>query len=324
MRALLCRALEGVEALELGEIEAPVPGAGQVAIDVEGCGVNFADTLIIEGKYQVKPTLPFAPGMEVAGRIAALGEGVTGLKVGDPVIGMVGTGGFAERVVTEAKRVKPRPEGIDPVIAAAIPVAYGTAHLGLHHRARLQKGETLLVHGASGGVGLAAVEVGKRMGATVIATASSAEKLEVAGAHGADHLINYAEGEFKDRVKELTGGRGADVIFDPVGGDTFDQSLRCIAWEGRLLVVGFAAGRIPELPANLLLVKNFAALGVFWGAYLEKDPEVATAAFVELMAWLEEGALKPLVSKTYDLAHGGEAIRDLKERRATGKLVVVP
>lgn len=324
MKALLCRSLGGPETLEVAEIEAPVPGPGEIAIDVEGCGVNFADTLIIQGRYQVKPALPFSPGMEVAGRVASLGEGVTGFSVGQPVIGMCGTGGYAERVVLEARRAKPRPEGIDGVTAAAIPVAYGTAHLGLHQRARLQPGETLLVHGASGGVGLAAVEVGKRMGATVIATASSADKLKVAGEHGADHLINYEEGEFRDRVKELTGGRGADVIFDPVGGDVFDQSVRCIAWEGRLLVVGFAGGRIPELPANLLLVKNFAAMGVFWGAYHDKDPEVVTRSIATLMDWLAEGALKPLVSRTYSLDEAAQALEDIAARRATGKLVVTP
>jgi len=324
MKAIRCVELGGPDKLRVEDIERPEPGAGEVRLKVAGCGVNFADSLIIQGKYQVRPDLPFTPGMEVAGKVTGVGAGVEGLKRGDLVVGMTGTGGFAEEVVCPARDVMPCPQGLDPVVAAALPVAYGTAHLGLDHRARLQPGETLLVHGASGGVGLAAVEVGKRMGATVIATASSADKLETAVEHGADHLINYTEGPFKDRVKELTGGRGANVIFDPVGGDVFDESLRCIAWEGRLLVVGFASGRIPEVPANLTLVKNMAVMGVFWGAYREKDPEVMTQSFATLAEWLKEGALKPLISKTYKLEETGQAIADLMERRAKGKIVVTP
>jgi NADPH2:quinone reductase len=324
MKAVRCVELGGPDKLKVEDVDLPEPGKGEVRLKVAGCGVNFADSLIIQGKYQIRPDLPFTPGMEVAGKITALGAGVDGLKRGQLVVGMTGTGGFAEEVVCPVRDIMPCPEGLDPVIAAALPVAYGTAHLGLDHRARLKAGETLLVHGASGGVGLAAVEVGKRMGATVIATASSADKLETAAQHGADHLINYAEGPFKDRVKELTGGRGADVIFDPVGGDVFDQSLRCIAWEGRLLVVGFASGRIPEAPANLMLVKNIAVMGVFWGAYRDRDPAVMTASFATLLGWLKEGALKPLVSKTYRLDETGQAIGDLMARRARGKIVVTP
>jgi NADPH2:quinone reductase len=324
MKAVRCVELGGPDKLKVEEVDRPEPGEGEVRLKVAGCGVNFADSLIIQGKYQVRPDLPFTPGMEVAGEITGVGAGVEGLARGQLVVGMSGTGGFAEEVVCPARDVMPCPEGLDPVTAAALPVAYGTAHLGLDHRARLRAGETLLVHGASGGVGLAAVEVGKRMGATVIATASSADKLEVAAAHGADHLINYTEGAFKDRVKELTGGGGADVIFDPVGGDVFDQSLRCIAWEGRLLVVGFASGRIPEAPANLMLVKNMAVMGVFWGAYRDRDPKVMTDSFATLAGWLKEGTLKPLISKTYKLEETGQAITDLMERRAKGKIVVTP
>jgi NADPH2:quinone reductase len=324
MKAVRCIELGGPDKLRVEDIERPEPGAGEVRLKVAGCGVNFADSLIIQGKYQVRPDLPFTPGMEVAGKVTALGANVDGLERGQLVVGMTGTGGFAEEVICPARDVMPCPEGLDPVIAAALPVAYGTAHLGLERRARLRPGETLLVHGASGGVGLAAVEVGKRMGATVIATASSADKLEIAAEHGADHLIDYAEGAFKDRVRELTGGRGADVIFDPVGGDVFDESLRCIAWEGRLLVVGFASGRIPQAPANLMLVKNMAVMGVFWGAYRDKDPKVMTASFATLAQWLKEGALKPLVSRTYGLEDTGQAIADLMERRAKGKIVVTP
>ena len=324
MKAVRCVELGGPDKLEVAEVPVPEPGDGEVRLKVAGCGVNFADSLIIQGKYQHKPDLPFTPGMEVAGTITAVGAGVAALEPGQTVIGMTGTGGFAEEVVCPARDVIACPDGLDPVIAASLPVAYGTAHLGLDHRARLQPGETLLVHGASGGVGLAAVEVGKAMGATVIATASSADKLALAGEHGADHLINYADGPFKDEVKALTNGRGADVIFDPVGGDVFDQSLRCIAWEGRVLVVGFASGRIPEAPANLTLVKNMAIMGVFWGAYRDKDPAVMTASFAQLSDWLIAGKLKPLVSKTYGLDDTAQAITDLMERRAKGKIVVTP
>lgn len=324
MKAVRCVELGGPDKLEVAEVPVPEPGDGEVRLKVAGCGVNFADSLIIQGKYQHKPDLPFTPGMEVAGTITAVGGGVAALKPGQTVIGMTGTGGFAEEVVCPARDVIACPDGLDPVIAASLPVAYGTAHLGLDHRARLQPGETLLVHGASGGVGLAAVEVGKAMGATVIATASSADKLAIAEEHGADHLINYTEGPFKDEVKALTSGRGANVIFDPVGGDVFDQSLRCIAWEGRVLVVGFASGRIPEAPANLTLVKNMAIMGVFWGAYREKDPAVMTASFATLSDWLAAGKLNPLVSKTYSLDETAQAITDLMERRAKGKIVVTP
>ncbi len=324
MKAVRCVELGGPDKLTIQDLPVPEPGVDQVRLKVAGCGVNFADSLIIQGKYQHKPDLPFTPGMEVGGTITAIGAGVETLKPGQTVIGMTGTGGFAEEVVCPARDVMVCPDGLDPVIAASLPVAYGTAHLGLDHRARLQPGETLLVHGASGGVGLAAVEVGKAMGATVIATASSADKLAIAREHGADHLINYADGPFKDEVKALTDGRGADVIFDPVGGDVFDQSLRCIAWEGRLLVVGFASGRIPEAPANLTLVKNMAIMGVFWGAYREKDPAVMTASFATLSDWLMAGKLRPLVSKTYGLDDTAQAITDLMERRAKGKIVVTP
>ncbi len=324
MKAVRCVELGGPEKLQVEETELPQPGEGEIRIKVAGCGVNFADSLIIQGKYQIRPTPPFTPGMEVAGKISAVGPSVEDLKRGQLVIGMTGVGGFAEEVICPVVDVMPCPDGLDPVVAAALPVAYGTAHLGLAHRARLQAGETLLVHGASGGVGLAAVEVGKRMGATVIATASSADKLEIAAEHGADHLINYAEGPFKDRVKELTGGLGANVIFDPVGGDVFDQSLRCIAWEGRIVVVGFASGRIPDVPANLTLVKNMAVMGVYWGAYRDRDPAVMTASFATLAEWLKEGALKPLISKIYPLEDTKQAITDLMERRAKGKIVVTP
>jgi NADPH2:quinone reductase len=325
MRAVVCREWGGPESLQVEEVADPQPGKSEVVIAIEGCGVNFADTLIIQGKYQVKPDLPFSPGMEVAGTIDSVGEGVTRFKAGDSVIGLMSTGGYAEKVVCPANDVIARPASVPGRIACSLPVAYGTAHIALDARAGLKAGESLLVHGASGGVGLAAVEIGKAMGATVIATASSEEKLAIAREHGADHLIDYTKGEFRQEVKDLTGG-GADVIFDPVGGDIFDQSLRCIAWGGRLLVVGFAAGRIPQAPANILLVKNIAVIGVHWGSYRSHPGgwDILDKSFAEIFGWIEEGKLKPLVSKTYSLDDAPQAIADIGARKAKGKLVVTP
>ncbi|WP_366555639.1 NADPH:quinone oxidoreductase family protein [Aquibaculum sediminis] len=322
MRALLCRAWGEPEDLELDEIAAPEPGPGEIAIAVEAAGVNFADTLIIRGKYQEKPPFPFAPGLEVAGTVAALGEGVDTFRIGDPVMGIPGHGGYAEVAVAKASDVFHRPAGFDAAIAAGFPITYGTAHGALVWRAGLQAGETLLVHGAAGGTGLAAVEVGKALGATVIATAGSADKLAIAQEHGADHLIDYREEDLRARVKEITGGRGADVVFDPVGGKVFDASLRCTAWEGRLVVIGFAAGEVQQIPANLLLVKNLAAFGFYWGSYRKNAPERVRTQFEQLAAWAAEGKLKPHVSHRLPLARGAEALRLLEQRVATGKVVL--
>ena len=321
MKAVMCRQLGG--ALTVEEVADPVPSAGEIVIRVRACGVNFADTLIVQGRYQVRPELPFIPGMEVAGEVAAVGPGVEGHATGDAVIGLVGTGGFAELARCPAAQAIPCPAGVDSAVAAALPVAYGTAHVALEHRAGLQAGESLLVHGASGGVGLAAVEVGKAMGAVTIATASSADKLALAREHGADHCIDYAQGPFRERVKQLTGG-GADVIFDPVGGDIFDQSLRCIAWGGRLVTVGFAAGRIPQAPANILLVKNISVVGIHWSSYRGRADGVLAASFARLFAWLQQGRIAPLVSRRYPLEEASSALAELAERRARGKVVVVP
>ncbi|MBN34876.1 MAG: hypothetical protein CMM46_08885 [Rhodospirillaceae bacterium] len=325
MKAMVCRDWGGPDGLAVEEVADPVAGPGEVVIASEGCGVNFADTLIIQGKYQVKPDLPFSPGMEVAGTIESVGAGVAAFSPGDAVIGMMSTGGYAEKVACKAVDVIPRPASIPGAIACSLPVAYGTAHIALDERARMKPGESLLVHGASGGVGLAAVEIGKAMGATVIATASSEDKLAIAKEHGADHLIDYTKGEFRQEVKELTGG-GADVIFDPVGGDIFDQSMRCIAWGGRLLVVGFAAGRIPEAAANIVLVKNIAVVGVHWGSYRSHEGgwDILNRSFAQIFGWVEDGTLNPLVSKTYGLDDAAQAIRDIAARKARGKLVVAP
>lgn len=322
MKAILCTEWGPVDKLQLADVPSPTPGPGQVKLAVGACGVNFADTLIIQGLYQEKPPLPFTPGSEVAGEIVEVGEGVSQFKSGDRVAALCSTGGMAEEVIAPAAATTPIPDEMDYATASGFTVAYGTAHVALDHRARLQEGETLLVHGASGGVGLAAVEIGKAMGAIVIATASTQEKLKTAADHGADHLINYREGEFRHLVKEHTEGKGADVIFDPVGGDIFDQSLRCINWEGRILVIGFASGRIPKAPVNLALVKNFSIVGIYWGAYAKNNPKILTDSLATLHRWYTEGTLRPLVSETYPLERAADALTALIERRARGKVVV--
>ncbi|MEM7345011.1 MAG: NADPH:quinone oxidoreductase family protein [Chloroflexota bacterium] len=322
MKAMLCKEWGKPESLVLEEVADPIPGEGEVRIGIRACGINFADTLIISGQYQVKPPFPFSPGLEIAGEILEVGAGVTHLKPGDRVAAICGHGGLAEQVAISAARVIPIPDSMDYNSAAGFAVAYGTSHLGLAHRANLQAGEVLLVHGAAGGVGLTAVEIGKLMGATVIATASTASKLELAAKYGADHLINYREEDFRTRVKEITGGKGADVILDPVGGDVFDQSVRCINWEGRILVIGFASGRISKLPTNLTLVKNMSVVGVFWGAYADRDPKVLLNSLGTLLQWYEAGKLNIHVSQTFPLAESAAALNTLINRQAKGKVVV--
>ncbi|WP_122679654.1 NADPH:quinone oxidoreductase family protein [Pseudomonas viridiflava] len=322
MKALLCKAFGPASTLVLEDIPAPDIKKNEILLDVHAAGVNFPDTLIIEGKYQFKPPFPFSPGGEAAGVISAVGEKVTHLKTGDRVMALTGWGSFAEQVAVPNYNVLPIPESMDFTIAAAFSMTYGTSMHALKQRANLQPGETLLVLGASGGVGLAAVEIGKALGARVIAAASSAEKLEVAKNAGADELINYTDTSLKDEIKRLTNGNGADVIYDPVGGDLFDQAIRAIAWNGRLLVVGFASGRIPELPVNLALLKGASVVGVFWGSFAQRQPQDNAANFKQLFAWFEEGKLKPLVSQVYPLERAGEAIDALGGRRAVGKVVV--
>ena len=322
MKALLCKAFGPASTLVLEDIPAPDIKKNEILLDIHAAGVNFPDTLIIEGKYQFKPPFPFSPGGEAAGVISAVGEKVTHLKTGDRVMALTGWGSFAEQVAVPNYNVLPIPESMDFTIAAAFSMTYGTSMHALKQRANLQPGETLLVLGASGGVGLAAVEIGKALGARVIAAASSAEKLEVAKNAGADELINYTDTSLKDEIKRLTNGNGADVIYDPVGGDLFDQAIRAIAWNGRLLVVGFASGRIPELPVNLALLKGASVVGVFWGSFAQRQPQDNAANFKQLFAWFEEGKLKPLVSQVYPLERAGEAIDALGGRRAVGKVVV--
>jgi NADPH:quinone reductase len=322
MRAVLCKAWGDPSTLVLEDVPSPEVGAGKIRVRVRACGVNFADTLMIVGKYQVKPPFPFSPGFEVAGEVLETGEGVTHLRPGDRVVALSDYGGFAEEIVVPAHTALPMPPDLDYAVAASFPVAYGTSHVALDHRAHLKSGETLLVFGAAGGVGLTAVEIGKQMGANIIACASTPEKLEIAAQYGAGHLIDYSKESVRDRVKEITGGKGADVIYDPVGGEMFDQGMRSIAWEGRLLVIGFASGTIPQLPVNLTLVKNCSVLGVYWGAYSARDPKVLTSSLKTLFGWLAEGKLKPHISHKFPLEQAGDALNILMNRQSTGKVVV--
>ena len=323
MKAVLCKTLGPARDLVLEEAASPVPKINEVLLDVQAAGVNFPDTLIIEGKYQFKPPLPFSPGGEAAGVVAAVGDKAGPFKVGDRVMALTGWGAFAEQVAVPGYNVLPIPPTMDFTTAAAFSMTYGTSMHALRQRAQLQPGETLLVLGASGGVGLAAVEIGKAMGARVIAAASNADKLAVAKAAGADELIDYSQASLKEEIKRLTDGQGADVIFDPVGGELFEQAVRGLGWNGRLLVVGFASGTIGQLAANLVLLKGAAVMGVFWGAFAQRQPKDNAANFQQLFAWHAEGKLKPLVSKTYSLAEAGAAIEELGQRRAVGKLVVL-
>ncbi|MFN3586747.1 MAG: NADPH:quinone oxidoreductase family protein [Moraxellaceae bacterium] len=324
MKAVLCKQHGLPETLVVEEVPSPVPGPKQVVIRVQACGVNFPDTLIIQNLYQFKPALPFSPGGEVAGVVAAVGEGVKHVQPGMPVLAFTGWGGFAEEVLADARQVVPLPPGLDAKIAAAFMMTYGTSYHALKDRAQLQPGETLLVLGAAGGVGLAAIELGKKMGARVIAAASSAEKLDVCRQHGADECINYTSEDLKARVKELTAGKGVDVIYDPVGGEHAELALRSIAWKGRYLVVGFAAGEIPKIPLNLPLLKGCAILGVFWGDFAAREPQANMANGMQLFQWLMAGELRPHVSASYPLADAALALRSLMERRVTGKVVLVP
>jgi NADPH:quinone reductase len=324
MRAVLCKQFGPVEDLVVEEVPDPTPGPGEVVVDVAGCGVNFPDVLIIQDKYQFKPELPFSPGGEIAGTVSAVGEGVDGLQVGDAVLATLGWGGMAEKVAVAAASAIPVPPGVDLVQASGFLLAHGTSHHALVDRARLQSGETLLVLGAAGGVGLAAVEIGALLGARVIAAASTDEKLELCRAKGAVETINYSTEDLRGRIKELTDGKGVDVCYDPVGGDLSEPALRSMAWDGRFLVVGFAAGDIPKVPLNLPLLKGCSVVGVFWGAFTGKEPERNKANIAELLGWLAEGELDPHVSATYPLDQAVQAINDLAERRATGKVVVTP
>jgi NADPH2:quinone reductase len=322
MKALLCKTFGPPESLVLDDLPSPEPGPGEAVVAVKAAGVNFPDVLIIQDKYQVKPPLPFSPGSEMAGIVKSVGAGVTQVKPGDAVMAMTTYGAFAEEVKIDARRLLPIPSGMDFVTAAAFVLAYATSDHALRDRGGLQRGETLLVLGASGGVGIAAIEIGRALGARVIACASTDDKLAVCREHGADATINYATEDLRDRIKALTDAKGPDVIYDPVGGPYTEPALRSIAWRGRLLVVGFAAGEIPKIPLNLTLLKGCAIVGVFWGDFVRREPEHFARQMQQLHDWFAAGRLKPHVTRTFPLARAAEALQLMAARQVKGKVVV--
>lgn len=321
MRALLCRTLGDAGSLKIEEIEDPLPGPGEVVVDVHASGLNFPDTLIIAGKYQLRPELPFVPGGEAAGVISAIGEGVGDWREGDRVILSGAYGAFAEKAAKKAEDIIALPDSMDFTTGAGFLATYGTSYYALKQRAQLKAGETLLVLGAAGGVGLAAVDIGAALGARVIAAASSDEKLDLACRAGAVERVNYTNEDLKERVKALTDGRGADVVYDPVGGDLSEQALRATGWDGRFLVIGFAAGTIPKIPLNLCLLKNNSIVGVFYGAWLARDPNAHAANVAELFALFEEGKLVPRVTQVFALEDYIDAFATLTGRGAMGKVI---
>lgn len=322
MRAVVCEELGPPEALRVKEVPTPEPKAGEVRVRVHAAALNFPDVLIIQGTYQFKPPLPFIPGCEAAGIVDAVGEGVTTPRVGDRVIAMVSNGAFAEHVIATPAQIVPMPESADFRSAAAFGLAYGTSHHALKQRAQLKPGETLLVLGAAGGVGLTAVELGKVMGARVIAAASSDDKLELCKQYGADEVINYSTEDLREGIKRATGGKGPDVIYDPIGDKYAEPAFRSIGWNGRYLVIGFAAGEIPKLPLNLALIKGASIVGVFWGMFTGVEPKVHADNMRELLTWYAEGKLKPHVSEHFSLDDGPKAIRWMMDRKAKGKVVL--
>ena len=324
MRAIVVdRWMEPAE-LTVSEVPNPVVGPGQLGVEVRAAGCNFFDILLVQGRYQVKPPFPFVPGGEIAGVVRSVGAGVRGFAPGDAVLAAVPMGGYAEQIAVPAAFAHRMPEGMTFEEGAAFPIVYPTSYAGLVYRAGLRPGETLLVHAAAGGVGLAAVQIGKALGASVIATAGGADKLHVAMEAGADIGIDYTEEDFVERVKEFTGGRGADVIYDSVGGDVFDRSLKCIAWNGRLLVIGFASGRIPTVAANRILLKNIAVVGLHWGAYAKHEPERVPETFDALFRLYAEKKIRPVVYRSYPLEEAPAALAALGGRKTWGKVVLRP
>jgi len=322
MRAILCKEYGPANTLVIEDIPSPeVKGRG-VKVRVKAAGLNFPDTLIIEGKYQLKPTMPFSPGGEMSGEVMEVGEKVTRFKPGDRVAGLTGYGAFAEEVIVPEQNILRVPESMSDEKAAAFSMVYGTSYYALKQRANIQPGETLLVLGASGGVGLATIELGKAMGAKVIAAASTAEKLAVAKAAGADELINYTEEPLKEAVKKLTNSNGVDVVYDPVGGDFTEQALRAMAWNGRHLIIGFAAGDIPKIPANLALLKGCSVIGVFWGSFTQREPENSAKNMMELLQMYSEGKIDPKISQVFEFEDYEKALGALTGRTATGKIVL--
>jgi NADPH2:quinone reductase len=322
VKAVLCKAFGPPESLVVEDIPSPIPGPGEVVIAVKAASVNFPDVLIIQNKYQFKPALPFSPGSEAAGVVKDVGDGVTTVKPGDRVMAFTTYGAFAEEVKTDARRILPIASGMDDVTAAAFVLAYGTADHALRDRAQLQAGETLLVLGAGGGVGIAAVEIGKAVGARVVACASSSDKLAVCREHGADATINYTTDDLRERIKDVTGGKGVDVVFDPVGGRYTELALRSTAWRGRLLVVGFATGDIPTIPLNLALLKGCSIAGVFWGEFVRREPERFADSMRQLERWYAERQIRPYVSATFPLDRAADALRLMAARQVKGKVVL--
>jgi NADPH2:quinone reductase len=323
VKAVLCKEFGPPASLVIEDIASPAPGKGQVVVSVKACGVNYPDILIIQGKYQLKPPFPFSPGSEVSGIVKEVGEGVSSVKAGDRVIAFCGVGGFAEEVVTETTKLIPIPAAIDFATAAGFTLVYGTAYHALKDRAQLKPGETLLVLGAAGGVGLATVELGELLGARVIAAASSDEKLAVCKQMGADETINYSAEDLRERIKALTNGNGVDVVFDPLGGNFTEPVLRSVAWNGRFLVIGFVAGDIPRIPLNLPLLKGSSIVGVFWGSFTEHEPRRNQQNLQELLTLLAQGKIKPHISATYPLERAADALNDLMNRNVIGKAVLL-
>ncbi|MGB5215483.1 MAG: NADPH:quinone oxidoreductase family protein [Anderseniella sp.] len=324
MKAVLCTQFGGPETLEMADIESPVAGPGEVVVAVRAAGLNFFDTLIIQNKYQFKPDLPFSPGAEIAGEVTSLGDGVEGIQVGDRVMAYSVWGGVRAEIAISQDAVIAMPDGLDFVTAAGLIVTYGTSLHALQDRADMQPGETLAVLGASGGVGQAAVEIGKAMGARVIACASSDDKLEFCRTLGADETLNYTNEDLKTRLKELTDGKGVDVIYDPVGADLAEPALRAIGWKGRFLVVGFAGGGIPKIPLNLALLKGCQIVGVFWGDHLVREPDRHRANMAQLLDWVVEGKIKPHIHKVYPLEETADALMAIARREVRGKVIVTP
>jgi NADPH2:quinone reductase len=324
MRALLCREFGPVSNLRTSEVPDPVAGAGEVLVRVEAAGLNYPDGLMVQGKYQVRPPLPFVPGMELAGVVESVGKGVDAFVPGDPVMATTVTGAFAERCAVPVEQVLPRPASLPADVAAASLLTCGTTLHALEDRARLQPGETLLVLGAAGGVGTAAVGLGKILGARVVAAASSPERLEVCRRLGADFTVDYSREDLRERVKAITGGRGVDVVYDPVGGALSEAALRATGWGGRFLAVGFASGEIPRIPLNLALLNARSILGVYWGDWSRREPRRSAEQLARVAAWIQEGRLAPVVTARLGLAEVPGALEDLLARRAHGKLVVLP
>ena len=324
MKAVLCKEWGPAESLVVEDVPARDPGPGEVRVRVKAAGVNFPDVLIIQKKYQMQPALPFSPGSEAAGEVIAVGAGVTHVKPGDAVMAYAGIGCFAEEVVAPADKVMKIPAGVSYEVAAAFTLTYGTSWHAIRDRAALQPGETMLVLGAAGGVGLSAIEIGKAIGARVIAAASTDEKLAVCREHGADATINYETEDLREAIKRETQGKGPDVIYDPVGGKFAEPAFRSIGWRGRYLVIGFAAGQIPSIPLNLALLKGASIVGVFWGDFTRREPQANLAGMKEMMGWLDEGKLRPHISGRYRLDEVTRALNDMSARKVTGKILIVP